>query len=117
MSSDTTFVQAVLDGDALISDVDDWVDAWHDSAGAPGGRSLSLGAYLGMTPDEYALWVERPESLRFVVKAHKSHIDALEVEEIAGLAAAAARAGDDAEAAGVVHWLRQTGRLSDSNAT
>lgn len=112
MSETTTFVSACLRGDAIITDVDDWVEAWHDAGGSPGNIRQSLADYLGLTPEEYALWVERPESLRFVLAAaHKPGMASDQVAEIAGLAAAAARADNDAEAAQVVHWLRETGRL------
>jgi hypothetical protein len=117
MSERTTFVDACLQGDALLLDVDDWVDRWHDASGAPNGQTESLGDYLGLTQLEYSTWVERPESLRFAIAAHRGRaagqsITSDEVAEISGVAAAAARAGNDVEAAGVVHWLRQTGRLS-----
>jgi hypothetical protein len=113
MSEQVTFISACLRGDALVTDVDDWVDRWHDTNGAPHGQPQSLPQFLGMADEEYALWVERPESLRFVLAARKAPtpVSAAQVQEIAGLAAAAARATDDAEAAGVIAWLRQTDRL------
>jgi hypothetical protein len=113
MSEQATFISACLSGDTLVTDVDDWVDRWHDANGAPYGQPQSLPQFLGMAEEEYALWVERPESLRFILAARKAStsVSAAGVEEIAGLAAAAARATNDAEAAGVIAWLRKTGRL------
>lgn len=114
MSEQSTFISACLRGDALVTDVDDWVDRWHDTNGAPNNEFQSLPQFLGMADTEYALWVECPESLRFVLAARKASapISIAGVKEIAGLAAAAARATDDAEAAGVIAWLRETGRLA-----
>ena len=46
--SGTTFVDACLAGAALLKDIDDWVDRWHDANGAPTGRAVPLSAYLGL---------------------------------------------------------------------
>lgn len=109
MSKPRTFIEACLAGEALISDVDDWVDRWHDENGAPGGYSQSLAEFLGLNATEYALWVERPESLRFAVAARKGRLEPVHgVQELA----LAARATNDGEALGVMDWLRETGRIS-----
>ncbi|MBB5154117.1 hypothetical protein [Saccharopolyspora phatthalungensis] len=115
MSEQASFVEAHLAGKALLDDIDDWVDAWHDADGAPCSRVQSLASYLGLTDDEYALWVERPESLRFAIAGKRMNRPSAEVAELGGVVAAAARAGNDAEAAGVLHWLKQTGRLPQQN--
>lgn len=60
-----TFLDLVLAGDACQDDIDDFVDRWHD-----GDASCSLAAFLGMSDDEYALWVEKPSSLRLILQAH-----------------------------------------------
>ncbi len=111
MSEPSAFLDACLAGDALLSDVDDWVDRWHDAHGAPSGLQIPLREYLGLTPDEYALWVEQPGSLRFAAAARKADRPAGDVRAVASTALAAARTGDDAEARGLIRWLRQTGRI------
>jgi len=58
----STFIEQCLKGDAHPSDVDDWVDAWHE-----GGHSGTLADHLGMTGDEYARWVENPQFLRQIL--------------------------------------------------
>jgi hypothetical protein len=109
MSEPRTFIEACLVGEALISDVDDWVDRWHDENGAPDGNPQSISEFLGLNPKEYALWVERPESLRFALAARKGRFEpVLGVEDLA----LAARATNDGEAVGVMAWLRKTGRIS-----
>ena len=60
-----TFLDLVLAGDARQDDIDDFVDQWHD-----GDLSCSLAAFLGMSDDEYALWVEKPSSLHLILQAH-----------------------------------------------
>ncbi len=111
MYSVARFIDEVLAGRALATDIDDWVDAWHDAPGASPVASLSLADYLGMSEQEYSLWVERPESLRFIIAGRKTGNAPETAEMLGGVLAAAARSTDDAEAANVVSWLKQTGRL------
>lgn len=67
------FVDLCLTGDAIVEDIYDFVDRWHESE-----SSLTLPEYLGMTADEYARWLERPESLPFVIAARRRHVPAAE---------------------------------------
>jgi hypothetical protein len=60
-----TFLELVLAGDAHRDDIEDFVDRWHD-----GEASCSLAVFLGMSDDEYALWVEKPSSLDLIIQAH-----------------------------------------------
>jgi hypothetical protein len=101
-----TFVSACLSGTALLDDVDDWVDAWHE---APGEATLD--DFLGFTPEEGALWAERPESLRFIVAAHRYSTPVTTILQSRDDFALAARAGDSVKATAVLNWLRHTGRV------
>lgn len=102
-----TLMERLLTGSAFLDDIDDWVDRWHDD-----DTAAQIWEYLGLTRDEYALWVERPESLRFIVAAHERREP---VEQV--LAAyenrqlVAARAEDAQAAHAIESWLRRTGRL------
>ena len=69
-----TFMEAALNGRTAWRDIDDWVDRWHEGHGA---RELS--DYLGMTEDEYSLWVERPSSLRSIVAARRAGVTVTDV--------------------------------------
>ena len=60
-----TFVDLVLTGKAHQDDIEDFVDQWHD-----GDASCSLAEFLGMSDDEYALWVEKPSALSLILQAH-----------------------------------------------
>jgi len=102
------FVEACLRGDALLEDVNDWVDRWHEGHGP-----LALPEHLGMTADEYSLWVEQPESLRFIVHAHSTGepIEKILAATQSGQFAAAARAESRIMAERVLKWLRSTGRI------
>lgn len=66
--SETTFIQQCLRGDALSSDVNDFVDAWHEA-----GTDLPLYAFLGMTHDEYKLWLEKPAALDLIISARQGN--------------------------------------------
>lgn len=101
-----TFMDALLAGDALPQDVDDWVDAWHDS----GDETGALHEYLGMNWEEYQLFVERPESLRFTLAARRAHQPLRNVLASVRAAGAAARTAEAEQAESVLKWLIATGR-------
>lgn len=111
MSSERTFVDSCLAGHAFLTDIDDYVDAWHD-----GDDPRDLGEFLGMTSDEYRLWVERPETLRFILSAHKNCVNVTDVVLRKADLMAAARTTEHDEAVKVVGWLMKTGRLSARDA-
>lgn len=111
MSEAPNFIDACLAGDALAADADDWIDIWHDAAKSSPTSQRTLAEHLGMTEDEYKVWVERPEVLRFILKSRMTNAPVRTVELLGSVVAAAARADNDAEAAGVVEWLRKTGRI------
>lgn len=71
-----TFVQKCLAGEAALSDIDDFVAQWHESATAG-----PLYEFLGLTEAEYARWVERPEALRDLVLAHKERASIRKVSD------------------------------------
>lgn len=107
MSEQTTFIERCLSGSARPEDVDDWVDAWHDGAGA----ASSLAAFLGMSDEEYAIWVETPDSLPFILHAHRFRVPLKEaVAEGDADFRLAARASSTARET-LVAWLKRTGRL------
>lgn len=68
----STFMDQCIQGRARISQVDQYVDAWHRSSE---GES-SLADYLGMTEAEYAQWVENPSSLGQIISFRKKAMPA-----------------------------------------
>ncbi|CAN5339143.1 hypothetical protein BH09SUM1_BH09SUM1_16130 [soil metagenome] len=54
-----TFLELCITGKAAPEEIDDYVDAWHSGDG-----KLSMHEFLGMTWDEYSLWVSDPASLK-----------------------------------------------------
>lgn len=59
-----TFLEMVLSGDAQPKDIDDFVDRWHEGSGPE-----TLAEALGMSDDEYALWVEKSDTLGLIIEA------------------------------------------------
>ncbi|WP_130292869.1 hypothetical protein [Pseudonocardia sediminis] len=110
MSEAQTFIDACLAGAALLDDIDDWVDVWHEADGAPRGNPLELHDFLGLSRFEYQLWAERPSSLRTIVAARYQGRPIADMQSAASYALAA-RATSDKEALSLFAWLKQTGRI------
>ena len=67
----TTFIHMALAGEVEMDEIDDFVDAWHDSVADDG----SLATFLGMTEEEYAAWVVNPDALPHIISAHRTGKD------------------------------------------
>lgn len=65
----SSFIERSVAGQAGLHEIDDCVDAWHESDG-----TLALNDFLGMTLDEYALWVSDPAALATIVQARRERI-------------------------------------------
>ena len=103
------YLDQVLDGAALWTDIDDYVQRWHDER-----PQDELHEFLGFTSDEYALWVEQPRALRLIIAARERHQPVQELVTEADQHAFAARGLDQQDVRVVRRWLQQTGRLPDS---
>jgi hypothetical protein len=114
-----TFIEMLVDGRALPDDADDFVDRWSDSQ-----DSRPLHEFLGMSWDEYSLWVEQPASLRYIIFARlrrqstrnvqRGEVHAISEYSTPHELAAVARASNSEEAQSVLDWLKQTGRIEQS---
>ena len=60
-----TFLELVLAEEVHRKDIDDFIDQWHE-----GQAACSLAEFLGMSDDEYTLWVEQPATLDLIIQAH-----------------------------------------------
>jgi hypothetical protein len=67
MSSQPPFLDLLTAGKVSPEQIDDFVDRWHETSG---GRELH--DYLGMTAEEYSLWLRVPDALRYVVAARRN---------------------------------------------
>jgi hypothetical protein len=61
-----TFIEMCVNSERTDDDVDSFVEAWHTS-----GDKRSLRESLGLSAEEYADWVARPESIATIVDARR----------------------------------------------
>ncbi|MEW6237245.1 MAG: hypothetical protein AB1656_17820 [Candidatus Omnitrophota bacterium] len=66
-----TFIEKCLKGSALLDEIDDYIDAWREDESG----EEELYEFLGMTKEEYSLWVTDPDVLPFIVMARKQQVD------------------------------------------
>jgi hypothetical protein len=106
------FMDLLLTGDVLQEQIDDFVSSWHEADPESDAASRSLHEYLGMSWDEYRLWGEHPESLRFIAAARKAARPLESVLLTASMLGVAARSRDQKEARDLLQWLIDRGRVS-----
>ena len=101
-----TFVEQHLAGAATEGDIDSFVARWHDGAGGD-----SLPEFLGLSEDEYALWVERPEFLGAILAARRGRFDLNAVVCHPEAAPAAVEALGRDRVDDIRDWFRRTSRI------
>lgn len=110
MSEHVPFIERALRGRVVDVDeeVDDEIALWHAS-----DSRLKLSEWLGMTHDEYALFVERPETLRFILAGRRYHVSPkdLLVRDSDDLALAARGDLSPQQMADIKQWLKKTNRI------
>ena len=100
-----TFFDLYGRGQALPDDIDDFIDRWHEGAD-PQAKSLPLHEYLGLTMDEYELWVHDPDVLPQVLIARRDSRPLSEVmNDYLDEMPMAARADDAATVRALKAWL------------
>lgn len=100
----SNFITKCLTGDALLEDVDDYVDEWHEGDG-----SIPLYRFLGMKRSEYELWVTDPDVLPFIVSARREGREVSEVIESFNALPLAARSDGPFKATKLMKWLKSEG--------
>lgn len=103
-SKEPTFVESVLAGDALDTDIDDFVDKWQQSE-----SDQSLAAFLGFSDSEYALWVEQPTSLRMILYTKRHGLDIEHELNWDEAHLVAARSMSEKESDVLMEWLSKKG--------
>ena len=97
-----TFIDKCLSGDAFLDEIDDYIDAWHDEATSD---EIELHTYLGMTWEEYCLWVNDSTILGSIINAKRKNINIFtELEQ--EIPAIAARADSQEEAEKMMIFLK-----------
>ncbi len=61
-----TFAALYFEGRASADELDDFVDDWHE-----GGTGMPLHDFLGLSREDYARWVEQPDSLETALNERK----------------------------------------------
>ena len=61
----TTFIEGVRDGKYSPGQIDDWVEAWHES-----GSEKELHETLGMSWEQYGRWAKDPNTLVSILGEH-----------------------------------------------
>ncbi len=98
----SNFILNCINGDALLSEIDDYIDLWHDS-----NTELSLPEFLGMTKEEYTLFVEDEQYLASIVTAHREKVDIRLI--IRNQLAMVARSDNQAKSERLQKWLKKEG--------
>lgn len=103
-----TFVEQALIGLAMYDEVDDFVDAWHES-----DSRETLANYLGFTAEEYALWVSAPDSVGLIISARQESRPITQAvndnfEELK----IAARSDETKKISVLKSWLKELGKIN-----
>jgi hypothetical protein len=61
-----SFVDLCLQGKAIPDEIDEYVAEWHRQE-----SDLDIVSYLGMTPEEYDLFVKHPDAVPLIVSARR----------------------------------------------
>jgi hypothetical protein len=97
----SNFVEKCLSREAVYDDIDDFIDQWHQ---APQGQSIY--DFLGMTRQEYALWVIEPSVLPTIISAHAHHKNLDEILEESKGDASGKSSSPVPQAKELVDWLK-----------
>lgn len=100
-----SFVDLCVRGEALVEEIDDFVERWHE-----GDEAGPLRQFLGMTAEEYNEWVVHPDVLPLIVAAHKLGLSLSRIMDLDGASyrmAARARSADELSA--VIAFLKRKG--------
>jgi hypothetical protein len=100
-SSGRAFLDLCVEGRISPDDIDDFIDRWH---AAPGG--IELHDYLGMTLEEYSLWLRVPDALPYILKARHEAKPLMEV-----VLRLASQNKDKSQTARVQKWLKAKGAM------
>ena len=99
-------MEQVLAGDILDTEIDDFVQQWHE-----GQTTEGLAEFLGFSDEEYALWVEQPEALRSILFCRKHDVPLAEASDLQEAHRMAARSQQKGDADALLRWLKKSGRL------
>jgi hypothetical protein len=102
-----TFLDQYVNGELLAEDIDDFIDTWHENPGME-----ELYEFLGMTAEEYSLWLRDPDTLPHIARARRVKVPLriiiqTTVEEMP----IAARSADTTKVERLRRWLLLLGKI------
>jgi len=102
MSEVGTFMDLAIDGRVMPDEIDEFVEDWHKCGG-----DEEVFEYLGMTFDEYSLWVMDPRLIDVVIASRKRRINLLDAvnDNVRDAERLAARAGEARNVALLREWI------------
>jgi hypothetical protein len=107
VQSPSNFISDCIRGVALLEDIDDYIDQWHE-----GGTGQTLHDFLGMTRQEYNAYLLDESALAFIVKAHREQVPFKQIAEQDYSYALAARSQGGEKISQLMQWLTKEGLLS-----
>ena len=102
----SNFIEKCMAGELLESEIDDFVQAWHDGE----IEIKDLHDALGMNWEEYSVWATSPSVLRYIIAARRRGTT-LDSELNDQRYALAARAETGLEAIRITKWLKSIGKI------
>ncbi|MGZ5200925.1 MAG: hypothetical protein ACXWC4_14230 [Telluria sp.] len=98
----SNFIERCQSYEARVDDIDNYIDEWHENS-----QGKSLYDFLGMTRQEYALWLADSSILPTIVSLHSQNLSVDEVlEEFAEQLPVAARSVGPGRAQTLIDWLK-----------
>jgi DNA-directed RNA polymerase specialized sigma subunit len=102
-----TFMEQYINGEVLAEDIDDFIDAWHRNP-----ENKEIFEYLGMTMEEYSIWLRDPDVLPHVARARRANLDVVTVlRQSVDELPIAARSSDKLKVKRLLQWLEQRGKI------
>lgn len=96
----SNFITDCINGDALTSDVDNYIEMWHKGDG-----EMPLYAFLGMSKREYNLFIQDETYLAWIISAH---MEGKVIEDfVKNHIAMVARSDSHAKSERLQRWLQQ----------
>src|SRR5437868_12859853 len=97
----SSFIEQCLSREAEFDDIDDFIDRWHQD---PQGKPLY--EFLGMTRQEYALWVDECSVLPVIVsvRAQNKNLDQI-LEAVGHRLPMSAKAPGPGKTRNLIDWL------------
>jgi hypothetical protein len=98
-----TFLEHYLNGKAVAEDIDDFIDVWHENL-----KQMEIYEFLGMTKEEYSLWLRDPDTLPQIARARRLGLPLVKVVSIAlKELPTAARSAEKEKVRRLRRWLEQ----------